>query len=247
MTSACKSERPQHIAIVMDGNNRWAKSRDLPVKSGHRFGAEAAREVVNSCLARDIKYLTLFVFSSENWLRPKREVQGLMALFLTVLKRKEIRQLHRRNVRLEFIGNRSSFPQKLQDNMREVEELTHNNTGMTVIVAADYGGRWDIANAFTSIVGKVSSGELSADAIDVDLLHQHMSSSSYPDPDLCIRTGGERRISNFLLWQFAYTELYFSDCYWPDFDDTQFQIALDDFAKRQRRYGSHNDQHTTDD
>ena len=247
MTSACKSERPQHIAIVMDGNNRWAKSRDLPVKSGHRFGAEAAREVVNSCLARDIKYLTLFAFSSENWLRPKREVQDLMALFLTVLKRKEIRQLHRRNVRLEFIGNRSSFPQKLQDNMREVEELTHNNTGMTVIVAADYGGRWDIANAFTSIVGKVSSGELSADAIDVDLLHQHMSSSSYPDPDLCIRTGGERRISNFLLWQFAYTELYFSDCYWPDFDDTQFQIALDDFAKRQRRYGSHNDQHTTDD
>jgi undecaprenyl diphosphate synthase len=231
----------------MDGNNRWAKSRDLPVKSGHRFGAEAAREVVNSCLARDIKYLTLFAFSSENWLRPKREVQGLMELFLTVLKRKEIRQLHRRNVRLEFIGNRSSFPQKLQDNMREVEELTHNNTGMTVIVAADYGGRWDIANAFTSIVGKVSSGELSADAIDVDLLHQHMSSSSYPDPDLCIRTGGERRISNFLLWQFAYTELYFSDCYWPDFDDVQFQIALDDFAKRQRRYGSHDDQQTTDD
>jgi undecaprenyl diphosphate synthase len=247
MTPACKSELPQHIAIVMDGNNRWAKSRDLPVRSGHRFGAEAAREVVNSCLARDIKYLTLFAFSSENWLRPKREVQDLMALFLTVLKRKEIRQLHRRNVRLEFIGNRSSFPQKLQDNMREVEELTHNNTGMTVIVAADYGGRWDIANAFTSIVGKVSSGELSADAIDVDLLHQHMSSSSYPDPDLCIRTGGERRISNFLLWQFAYTELYFSDCYWPDFDDVQFQIALDDFAKRQRRYGSHNDQHTTDD
>ncbi len=247
MTPACKSELPQHIAIVMDGNNRWAKSRDLPVRSGHRFGAEAAREVVNSCLARDIKYLTLFAFSSENWLRPKREVQDLMALFLTVLKRKEIRQLHRRNVRLEFIGNRSSFPQKLQDNMREVEELTHNNTGMTVIVAADYGGRWDIANAFTNIVGKVSSGELSADAIDVDLLHQHMSSSSYPDPDLCIRTGGERRISNFLLWQFAYTELYFSDCYWPDFDDVQFQIALDDFAKRQRRYGSHDNQQTTDD
>jgi undecaprenyl diphosphate synthase len=247
MTPACKSELPQHIAIVMDGNNRWAKSRDLPVRSGHRFGAEAAREVVNSCLARNIKYLTLFAFSSENWLRPKREVQDLMALFLTVLKRKEIRQLHRRNVRLEFIGNRSSFPQKLQDNMREVEELTHNNTGMTVIVAADYGGRWDIANAFTSIVGKVSSGELSADAIDVDLLHQHMSSSSYPDPDFCIRTGGERRISNFLLWQFAYTELYFSDCYWPDFDDVQFQIALDDFAKRQRRYGSHDDQQTTDD
>jgi undecaprenyl diphosphate synthase len=242
MTSASKPELPQHIAIVMDGNNRWAKSRDLPAKSGHRFGAEVAREVVNSCLARDIKYLTLFAFSSENWLRPRKEVQGLMALFLTVLKRKEINQLHKRNVRLQFIGNRSSFSQKLQKNMREVEELTRNNTGMTVIVAADYGGRWDIANALTSIVDKVASGELSADAIDVDLVRQYTSTSDYPDPDLCIRTGGEHRISNFLLWQFAYTELYFTDCYWPDFDDTQFQLALDDFAKRQRRYGSHDEQ-----
>lgn len=241
MTPASKPILPQHIAIVMDGNNRWAKSRDLPAKSGHRHGAEAAREIVNSCLARDIKYLTLFAFSSENWLRPRQEVQGLMALFLTVLKRKEIRQLHKRNVRLQFIGNRSSFSEKLQQNMCEVEELTRDNTGMTVIVAADYGGRWDIANAVRSIVDKVSAGELSADAIDVDLVHQHTSSSDYPDPDLCIRTGGENRISNFLLWQFAYTELYFTDSYWPDFDDAQFQLALDDFAKRQRRYGSHDD------
>lgn len=247
MTPASKPELPQHIAIVMDGNNRWAKSRDLPAKSGHRFGADVAREIVNSCLARDIKYLTLFAFSSENWLRPRKEVQGLMALFLTVLKRKEINQLHKRNVRLQFIGNRSSFSQKLQKNMREVEELTRNNTGMTVIVAADYGGRWDIANAMTSIVGKVTSGELSADAIDVELVRQHTSTSDYPDPDLCIRTGGEHRISNFLLWQFAYTELYFTDCYWPDFDDAQFQLALDDFAKRQRRYGSHDEQETTSD
>jgi undecaprenyl diphosphate synthase len=247
MTPASKPELPQHIAIIMDGNNRWAKSRDLPAKSGHRFGAEAAREIVNSCLSHDIKYLTLFAFSSENWLRPRQEVQGLMALFLTVLKRKEINQLHKRNVRLQFIGNRSSFSQKLQKNMREVEELTRNNTGMIVIVAADYGGRWDIANAVTSIVDKVTSGELSADAIDEDLVHQYTSSSDYPDPDLCIRTGGEHRISNFLLWQFAYTELYFTDCYWPDFDDVQFQLALDEFAKRQRRYGSHDDQKTTGD
>lgn len=242
MTAASKPELPQHIAIVMDGNNRWAKSRDLPAKSGHRFGAEVAREIVNSCLCRDIKYLTLFAFSSENWLRPRKEVQSLMALFLSVLKRKEINQLHKRNVRLQFIGNRSSFSQKLQENMREVEELTGNNTGMTVIVAADYGGRWDIANAVTSIVDKVTSGELSADAIDVDLVRQYTSTSDYPDPDLCIRTGGEHRISNFLLWQFAYTELYFTDCYWPDFDDAQFQLALDDFAKRQRRYGCHDEQ-----
>ena len=170
-----------------------------------------------------------------------------MALFLTVLKRKEITQLHKRNVRLQFIGNRSNFSQKLQKNMREVEELTHNNTGMTVIVAADYGGRWDIANAITSIVDKVTSGELSADAIDVDLVSQYMSTSYYPDPDLCIRTGGEHRISNFLLWQFAYTELYFTDCYWPDFDDAQFQLALDDFANRQRRYGSHDEEEITSD
>ncbi|MBL4582290.1 MAG: di-trans,poly-cis-decaprenylcistransferase [Gammaproteobacteria bacterium] len=242
MTPASKPELPQHIAIVMDGNNRWAKAKDLPVRSGHRFGAEAAREIINSCLARDIKYLTLFAFSSENWLRPRQEVQGLMALFLTVLKRKEINQIHKRNVRLQFIGNRSSFAQKLQNNMREVEELTRNNTGMTVIVAADYGGRWDIANAVTGIVEKVTSGELSASAIDVDLVNQYISTSDYPDPDLCIRTGGEHRISNFLLWQFAYTELYFTDCYWPDFDDAQFQLALDDFARRQRRYGSHDDQ-----
>ncbi|MDE0982817.1 MAG: polyprenyl diphosphate synthase [Gammaproteobacteria bacterium] len=247
MTPASKPELPQHIAIVMDGNNRWAKSHDLPAKFGHRNGADAAREVVNSCLSRDIKYLTLFAFSSENWLRPRKEVQGLMALFLTVLKRKEINQLHKENVRLLFIGNRSSFSQKLQKNMREVEELTRNNTGMTVIVAADYGGRWDIANAMTSIVAKAASGELSADAIDIELVRQHTSTSDYPDPDLCIRTGGEHRISNFLLWQFAYTELYFTDCYWPDFGDAQFQLALDDFAKRQRRYGSHDEQETTSD
>jgi undecaprenyl diphosphate synthase len=247
MTAASNPELPQHIAIIMDGNNRWARSKDLPAKSGHRYGAEAAREIVNSCLARDIKYLTLFAFSSENWLRPRQEVQGLMALFLTVLKRKEINQLHKNNVRLKFIGNRSSFSQKLQQNMRDVEELTGNNTGMTLIVAADYGGRWDIASALGSIVEKVSAGELSKEEIDVDLVHRYTSISDYPDPDLCIRTGGEQRISNFLLWQFAYTELYFTDCYWPDFDDSQFQLALDDFAKRQRRFGSHDEQNYTGD
>jgi len=246
VTAASKSEMPQHIAIIMDGNNRWAKSHNLPAKAGHSHGAEAAREIVNSCLSRDIKYLTLFAFSSENWLRPRQEVQGLMALFLSVLKHKEINQLHKRNVRLQFIGNRSSFSQKLQENMREVEELTHNNTGSTVVVAADYGGRWDIANSVSQIVDKVASGELDKDAIDANLVHEYTAISEYPDPDLCIRTGGEHRISNFLLWQLAYTELYFTDCYWPDFGDEQFQLALDDFAKRQRRYGSHDDQKSMD-
>ena len=246
MTASSKSEIPQHIAVIMDGNNRWAKSRQLPAKAGHRHGTEAARKIVYSCISRDIKYLTLFAFSSENWLRPRQEVQGLMALFLSVLKRKEINQLYKRNVRLQFIGYRSSFSEKLQENMREVEELTRNNTGTTVVVAADYGGRWDIVNSVYQIVDKVASGELDKDAIDADLVHTYTAISEYPDPDLCIRTGGEHRISNFLLWQFAYTELYFTDCYWPAFDDAQFQLALDDFAKRQRRYSSHDDQDYTD-
>ncbi len=242
MTPDPNSQYPQHIAIIMDGNNRWAKARGLPAITGHRHGAETARLIVNSCINRKIKYLTLFAFSSENWLRPSKEVRGLMALFLSVLKRKEISQLHKNNVRLQFIGNRSSFSQKLQDNMREVEQLTKSNTGTTVIVAADYGGRWDIAVAVKALTKKVEQGELKSDDIDLDLVHKYTSISDYPDPDLCIRTGGEHRISNFLLWQFAYTELYFTDCFWPDFDESQFELALEDFANRQRRYGTHEEE-----
>lgn len=246
MTPDSVEQIPQHIAIIMDGNNRWARAKGLPPKSGHRYGAQAAREIVNSCINRNIKFLTLFAFSSENWLRPAKEVQGLMALFLSVLKRNEINQLHRNNVRLQFIGNRSSFSQKLQNNMREVEQLTEKNTGTTVIVAADYGGRWDVTNAARRLAIDVQSGNLKLSDIDSDLLHVYTSLSMYPDPDLCIRTGGEHRISNFLLWQFAYTELYFTDCYWPDFNDQQFQLALDDFASRQRRFGRHLDAAGTD-
>ncbi len=239
MTPDSNSHLPEHVAIIMDGNNRWAKARGLPTKSGHRHGAEAARTIVNSCVRRNIKYLTLFAFSSENWLRPTTEVQGLMALFLSVLKRHEIMQMHRNNVKLQFIGNRTDFSKKLLANMEEVEKLTANNTGTTVIVAADYGGRWDISMAARQLAEQVAAGQLSADEIDAETLHRHTSLPDYPDPDLCIRTGGERRISNFLLWQFAYTELYFTDCYWPDFDDQQFQLALDDYASRQRRFGGH--------
>ncbi|NQV68857.1 MAG: di-trans,poly-cis-decaprenylcistransferase [Pseudohongiella sp.] len=246
MRPATKLEIPQHIAIVMDGNNRWAKARGMPAREGHRHGAEAARDMVNSCISRNIKYLTLFAFSSENWLRPKKEVRGLMALFLSVLKRKEINQFHKLNVRLQFIGNRAGFSKKLQASMQDVEELTKDNTGTTVIVAADYGGRWDISNSLRAIVGRIESGELTSDSIDSELVQQTISTSQYPDPDLCIRTGGEHRISNFLLWQFAYTELYFTDCFWPDFDDQQFQLALDDFASRQRRYAGHEEQQGLD-
>jgi len=238
---------PTHVAVIMDGNNRWARVNGRAGSAGHRAGAEAAREIVFSCVRRDIKYLTLFAFSSENWLRPNKEVKGLMALFLAVLKRKEITQMHKQNVRLQFIGNRESFSPKLQQHMRDVEELTAGNTGTVVTVAADYGGQWDIANAARQISLQVEQGTLRAADVDVELMQQHICLGDAPMPDLCIRTGGESRISNFLLWQFAYTELYFSDCYWPEFDDAQFQLAMDDYGRRQRRYGhldtpSHSDE-----
>ena len=247
MTDDSETKLPEHIAIIMDGNNRWAKSRGLPAKSGHRHGVEVAREIVNSCVDRNIKYLTLFAFSSENWLRPIKEVQSLMALFLTVLKRKEIKQLHKNSVRLRFIGNRSGFSKKLQANMGEVEELTKNNTGTTVIVATDYGGRWDITNAAKNIARDIEQGRLASAEIDLELMQGYMGTDGYPDPDLCIRTGGEHRVSNFLLWQFAYTELYFTDCYWPDFNDIEFQRALDSYINRQRRYGGHEPDNVAED
>jgi len=249
-SSATKPESgqlPKHVAVIMDGNNRWARVNGLPGSAGHRAGAEAAREIVYSCLNRNIKYLTLFAFSSENWLRPNKEVRGLMALFLAVLKRKEISQLHSKNVRLRFIGNRESFEPLLLKHMRDVEELTAANTGTVVTVAADYGGQWDIAHAARMLAEKVEQGILTSSQIDVTEFQKVISLSDIPPPDLCIRTGGESRISNFLLWQFAYTELYFSDCYWPDFDDVQFELAMADFSRRQRRFGhldtpSHSDE-----
>lgn len=237
---------PVHVAIIMDGNNRWAKAGGLSGTAGHRAGADAARQVVYSCLKRNIKYLTLFAFSSENWLRPNKEVKGLMALFLAVLKRKEITQFHNNNVQLRFIGNRESFSPTLQRHMRDVEELTANNTGTVVTVAADYGGQWDIAQAAQKIAKEVEQGTLRADQVDVAQMQRHISMSEDPPPDLCIRTGGESRISNFLLWQFAYTELYFTPCYWPDFDDEEFELAMQDYSRRQRRYGHLNNPEHSD-
>ncbi len=231
------SQLPCHVAVIMDGNNRWAKANGLSGTAGHRAGAEAARQVVYSCLNRNIKYLTLFAFSSENWLRPNKEVKGLMALFLAVLKRKEITQLHNNNVKLRFIGNRESFSATLQRHMQEVETLTANNTGTVVTVAADYGGQWDIANAARRLAEQVEQGTLRSDQISVEQMQKHIAMAEDPAPDLCIRTGGESRISNFLLWQFAYTELYFTQCYWPDFDDQEFDLAMQDYSRRQRRYG----------
>lgn len=237
---------PRHVAVIMDGNNRWARARGLSGVQGHRAGAESARVVVDACLARGIDYLTLFAFSSENWLRPYREVKGLMSLFLAVLKRSEITQLHNKNVRVRFIGNRQSFSPRLQQHMGEVEKLTESNTGTTVTVAADYGGQWDIAQAARRIALEVEEGRLKAEEVDTDTIERFICMGDAPMPDLCIRTGGEKRVSNFLLWQFAYTELYFSDCFWPDFDEAELQRALDDFGRRKRRFGGHGDRDAED-
>jgi undecaprenyl diphosphate synthase len=239
MTSDTQLTLPKHVAIIMDGNNRWAKSQGQVSKFGHRKGAEAARDAVNFCIKNKISYLTLFAFSSENWLRPTDEVKGLMALFLSVLQRKEIIQFHEKNVRIRFIGNRLSFTPKLQSLLSEVESLTVNNTGVTVNVAADYGGRWDVVEAVKRIAQKIALSELNPDAITAGMLTSELSLSDIPDPDLCIRTGGECRISNFLLWQFAYTELYFTDCFWPDFGEKEFSSAISDYSSRQRRFGAH--------
>ncbi len=241
MESDSTNRLPTHIAVIMDGNNRWARSRGLSGTAGHRRGAETARDLVDSCIKREVSYLTLFAFSSENWLRPKKEVNALMSLFLAVLKRKEIEQFHGKNVRIRFIGRRADFSTRLLNHMQQVEKLTEQNSGLTVTVAADYGGRWDITEAARKAAGEVMAGNLTAEQIDTDVIQRFISLGDAPAPDLCIRTGGEHRISNFLLWQFAYTELYFTDCYWPDFDDGQFQLALDDYASRQRRYGQHPD------
>jgi undecaprenyl diphosphate synthase len=236
-----KAGQPRHVAIIMDGNNRWAKSRNLSGSAGHRAGAEAAREIVFSCVDRNIEFLTLFAFSSENWLRPNKEVKGLMALFLSVLRRSEIRQMHERNVRLQFIGNRGSFAPSLLRNMAEVENLTRHNNGTVVTVAADYGGHWDIAQAAQKLAKQAQAGNIKPEEITPELLQHAICLGDAPAPDLCIRTGGEHRISNFLLWQLAYSELYFTNCFWPDFNDAALQLALDDFNQRTRRYGCHSD------
>lgn len=237
-----KENLPGHIAVIMDGNNRWSKQHNKNGISGHRAGAVTARNLVDSCLKKNIPILTLFVFSSENWLRPKKEVNSLMALFLNVLQKNEISKLHKQNIKIRFIGSRERFTSKLITHMENAEKLTANNTRMTVVVAADYGGHWDMTNAAKQLASKVEAGELAAEDINEDLVHAHIALGDLPMPDLCIRTGGEQRISNFLLWQFAYTEFYFTDTFWPDFDEKEFEKALKNYAGRQRRFGKISDQ-----
>lgn len=235
---------PKHVAVIMDGNGRWAQRQNLPRHSGHRAGVQSVREVVEVSAQRGVEILTIFAFSSENWKRPKTEVSLLMELFMTALGR-EVRRLKKNNVRLEVIGDRSAFPNRLQKRIAEAEAATADNTGLRLVVAANYGGRWDIANAARQLAQKVAQGELAADAIDETLFGQYVCMADYPEPDFFIRTSGELRVSNYLLWQLAYTEFYFTDTLWPDFRTEAYSKALDEFANRQRRFGLTGEQ-TTD-
>jgi len=234
---------PRHVAIIMDGNGRWAERRGLPRFAGHRAGVEAVREVVRACSAQHIEVLTLFAFSSENWRRPRREVSLLMALFASALAR-EARRLHGANVRLRVIGARAAFPARLQRAIAAAEALTRDNTGLELVVAANYGGRWDITEATRELARRVACGELAPEAIDEAMLDSALALAGLPEPDLFIRTGGEQRISNFLLWQLAYCELYFTDTLWPDFGVAAFRQALGSFTRRQRRFGRTGEQLT---
>jgi len=231
------NELPRHVAVIMDGNNRWLKQQGGKGLDGHVAGAEAARRMIRLCATRGIHWLTLFAFSSENWQRPQKEVSGLMDLFARFLQRKEVQQLHENGVCLRFIGNRSRFSASLRQQMSDAEALTAGNLRLTVIVAADYGGRWDIANAARQLAREVAAGRLDPEDIDEGTMQRCIAASDLPPPDLCIRTGGELRISNFLLWQLAYAELYFTPTLWPDFDEAALDLALADYAGRQRRFG----------
>jgi len=231
-----ESSNPRHIAIIMDGNGRWAQKRLMPRAFGHQAGVKAVRKIVEYCAEQQVEVLTLFAFSSENWRRPEDEVSLLMGLFLTTFQR-EIDKLHRNNIRLRFIGDRSKFTEKLRVKMAEGEAKTENNSALTLVVAANYGGHWDLCQAFQKIMAKVANGELAGQQIDEQLVGQHLSTAGLPEPDLFIRTGGEQRVSNFMLWQLAYTELYFTPMLWPDFDQKALQEAIDSFKGRQRRFG----------
>jgi undecaprenyl diphosphate synthase len=230
-------EKPQHIAIIMDGNGRWAKKRLMPRISGHRRGLESVKTVITQCQKLNIPFLTLFAFSTENWLRPNQEVDFLMSLFQDSIK-KESSSLIKNNIRFKLIGDRKPFPKKLIDKIKDLENLTEKNTGLTLSIAINYGGRWDIVNAVNEYRKK---NHFKKPFTQKNLI-QNLSLNFAPDPDLLIRTGGEKRISNFLIWQFSYTELYFTETLWPDFNEKAFTSALIEFQKRERRYGKTSEQ-----
>ncbi len=229
---------PRHIAIIMDGNGRWAKNRMMPRVMGHQRGVEALRDVVKACRSLGVEYLTVFAFSSENWRRPADEVSFLMSLFLKMLER-EVTNLHQNNIRLKIIGDRSRFSEQLRQTMLDAEQLTAGNTALTLTIAANYGGRWDVMNAVQAMLK--GHPQLAQGFAEEDL-SPYLSMSDAPEPDLFIRTGGEQRISNFMLWQLAYTELYFTDVLWPAFGREELEEAIASYQKRERRFGRTSDQ-----
>lgn len=227
---------PRHVAIIMDGNNRWARQRGLPGADGHRAGEQAVQTVIRFCAEQGVELVTLFAFSSENWRRPEDEVNHLMALFLRALD-KRVAELHEKNVRLRFIGERSAFADDLQQGMDRAEALTASNERMTVAIAVNYGGQWDITRAARQLAAQVADGSLQVAEITEQRMQQHISLGDMPPVDLLIRTGGEQRLSNFLLWQCAYAEFWFTPVLWPDVDEKVLAEALADYAGRQRRFG----------
>ena len=228
---------PTHVAIIMDGNGRWARARGLPRVEGHRRGAEAARAVIKSAAKAGVNYLTLFGFSSENWKRPEGEVSDLMGL-LRLYLRKELASLHKQGVKFRVIGERARLPEDLQDMIRAAEKRTAANTGLNLVLALSYGGRAEIATTARALAQKVRDGELNPADIDEDLFASHLETADIPEPDLLIRTSGEQRVSNFLLWQCAYTEFVFTETLWPDFGAEAFEAAIADFGSRERRFGA---------
>ena len=227
---------PRHIAIIMDGNGRWAKEQGKPRVFGHKNGVSAVRKTISTSAKLGIKAITLFAFSSENWRRPEEEVGVLMELFITVLST-EVKNLHKNNLRLRVIGDKSRFSQRLQNKISQAESLTEANSGMVINIAANYGGRWDIVEATKIIASKVVNGEVDADDVTEDLITSHLTMADLPEVDLLIRTSGECRISNFMLWQMAYAEMYFTPTYWPEFDENSLIEAVTWFVNRERRFG----------
>ena len=232
---------PTHVAVIMDGNGRWARKQGKARHKGHREGVKAVRATVEVAAERGIGYLTLFAFSSENWRRPEEEVSSLMSLFVEALRR-EVAELHRNNVRLRFVGALEQLNDGLRKKIAESERMTAGNTGLNLNIAVAYGGRWDIVKAVRSLASKSAAGELHSSDIDEEVFASELQLAGIPDPDLLIRTGGEQRISNFLLWGLAYAELWFTDVLWPEFDKAEFDKALADYVSKQRRYGHTGDQ-----
>ena len=230
---------PKHIAIIMDGNGRWAKSRGLPRSSGHQKGVKSVRTIVKHCAKIGVNTLTLFAFSSENMNRPSEEVGLLFKLFLTVL-RSETKKLKDNNIRLDIIGDLSVFTSEIQNLAEEAQKQLQNNTGLNLVIAANYGGQWDIAEATKKIATKAAEGKIKPESIDSDVFEAHTALAQYPKVDLLIRTSGEVRVSNFLLWDIAYSELYFCDTFWPDFDANGLDLAINNFHSRNRRFGERN-------